>query len=203
MNCPNCGKKMLPEVGCPECNIEININDNQDEVDTEALQKNVPVRTTSFTFNGIGTSYFGESEYQCDGSYIKTEFICFLYIPLIPLRSMRVYRDASGDGSLLIFTRTGYAVKERIPLYWKQVFYIYVLLLLTYYLIIFVMNIYPVKYKNNFDVFLSRFISKSGYIDLINLFIFLSPIIPYIVYQSIKIIRRKLASKYPIIEECP
>jgi hypothetical protein len=40
--------------------------------------------------NGIGTAYFGRCKQRTDGSYVTTEFVVFLYFPLVPLRSCRV-----------------------------------------------------------------------------------------------------------------
>ncbi len=42
-----------------------------------------------FTLNGIGTKLYGKDE-QADGSYIATEWIVFLWIPLIPVASYLV-----------------------------------------------------------------------------------------------------------------
>jgi hypothetical protein len=39
--------------------------------------------------NGIGTTYYGASERQPDGSFVTTEWLILLNIPLVPLRSLR------------------------------------------------------------------------------------------------------------------
>jgi hypothetical protein len=38
-----------------------------------------------FTFNGCGTRYYGKQDKADDGSYVTTEWITFVYVPLIPL----------------------------------------------------------------------------------------------------------------------
>jgi len=44
----------------------------------------------AFAFNGIGTKYYGEADEGLDGSYTTTEWIVILWLPLLPLRSVRV-----------------------------------------------------------------------------------------------------------------
>ena len=39
--------------------------------------------------NGIGTTYYGASDRQPDGSFVTTEWFILLGVPLIPLRSLR------------------------------------------------------------------------------------------------------------------
>jgi hypothetical protein len=43
-----------------------------------------------YAFNGCGTRYYGKQDKADDGSYVTTEWITFVYVPLIPLRSFRV-----------------------------------------------------------------------------------------------------------------
>jgi hypothetical protein len=40
--------------------------------------------------NGIGTRVYGKRDFRTDGSFITTKWITFLWVPLIPLGSMRV-----------------------------------------------------------------------------------------------------------------
>ena len=40
--------------------------------------------------NGIGTTYFGASDRQPDGSLVTTEWFILFNVPLVPLRSLRV-----------------------------------------------------------------------------------------------------------------
>lgn len=42
------------------------------------------------SINGTGTKAYGKRDFRTDGSFITTKWITFLWIPLIPLRSMRV-----------------------------------------------------------------------------------------------------------------
>jgi hypothetical protein len=49
-----------------------------------------------YTFNGCGTSYYGQRDRAEDGSYITTEWVTFVYIPLLPIRSYRVLPVGKG-----------------------------------------------------------------------------------------------------------
>jgi hypothetical protein len=49
------------------------------------------------SINGIGTTWYGKADPEDDGSYIVTEWIIFVYVPLIPLGSKRVRQIESGQ----------------------------------------------------------------------------------------------------------
>lgn len=76
-----------------------------------------------FTFNGIGTKYYGKREKAEDGSYVTTNWIVFLYVPLIPLGSYRV-RPLGEGKHLAVYDSQQYAV-QRVPLNWRQVLNVY------------------------------------------------------------------------------
>jgi hypothetical protein len=40
--------------------------------------------------NGIGTTYYGKRDFEENGSYITTEWVIFLYLPIVPVASFRV-----------------------------------------------------------------------------------------------------------------
>jgi hypothetical protein len=42
------------------------------------------------SFNGTGTMIYGKRDFLTDGSFITTKWITFLWVPLVPLSSMRV-----------------------------------------------------------------------------------------------------------------
>jgi hypothetical protein len=45
----------------------------------------------AFTVYGTGTTFIGERDYYArDGSYVTTEWMVVFFIPLVPLRSLRV-----------------------------------------------------------------------------------------------------------------
>lgn len=75
----------------------------------------------AFTFNGIGTSYYGECDFRPDSSYVTTEWASLFYLPLFPLRSVRLIRQRKGDVNSVAFASKAVIMVERIPLHWQQV----------------------------------------------------------------------------------
>jgi hypothetical protein len=45
----------------------------------------------AFSVNGIGTSFYGRADTHSDGSYVVTKWVIFVFAPIIPLGSMRVW----------------------------------------------------------------------------------------------------------------
>lgn len=43
-----------------------------------------------YAFNGIGTTFYGKRDFHADGSFLTTEWVCLLYLPIFPLQSLRV-----------------------------------------------------------------------------------------------------------------
>ena len=80
------------------------------------------------SFNGIGTTYFGKREKEPDGSYITTEWVSFLYCPLIPLGSFRVKPTGETDSTYLVVYASSterYLVRP-VPLNLRQVRNVYI-----------------------------------------------------------------------------
>jgi len=71
------------------------------------------------SFNGIGTRYYGRADPSDSDSYTATEWIVFLWIPILPLRSWRVGPHRKGRDSLL-FSNEKFYVKS-VPLNLRQV----------------------------------------------------------------------------------
>jgi hypothetical protein len=80
-----------------------------------------------YTLNGIGTRYYGKRDFRADGSYITTEWVTFIYIPLIPFRSLRVMHLGSAEPrfSIGVGSSDNYAVCEKTIPNWRQVLCIY------------------------------------------------------------------------------
>lgn len=80
--------------------------------------------------NGTGTTFRGKRDFLSDGTYITTEWFTIFFLPIIPLRSLRVRENpniASPDDvwfSNVIHSKT-YEVCERTTINWKQVIYTY------------------------------------------------------------------------------
>ena len=65
-----------------------------------------------FTLNGIGTTLYGAREFLPDGSYITTEWLVLIYVPVIPLRSIRML--PSGDRKHYgVYSSSRYTVLEK------------------------------------------------------------------------------------------
>lgn len=73
------------------------------------------------SINGCGTTWYGASDRDRDGSYVVTEWVVFLFMPLIPLGSKRVWPipkqptawwKASGGNQFKV---------TRVPMNWSQV----------------------------------------------------------------------------------
>jgi hypothetical protein len=67
----------------------------------------------AFTFNGIGTTFYGHAGARPDGSYVKTEWFVFFYVPIFPIRSLRVV--PKGATNLLVYNSQSY-LTEPAPL---------------------------------------------------------------------------------------
>ncbi len=71
-----------------------------------------------YTINGCGTKYYGRRDQESDGSYITTEWIVFLFLPVIPIGSYRVQllKSALMSSEYHIW---------RVPLQWRQILNVY------------------------------------------------------------------------------
>ena len=81
----------------------------------------------AFSFQGIGTTFYGQRDFHPDGSYITTEWVAFLAVPIIPLRSLRVQYQGEAESQVPIgigFSHS-YAVYQKTHPNWKQVLYVY------------------------------------------------------------------------------
>ena len=81
----------------------------------------------AYTFNGIGTAFYGQRDFRPDGSYVTTEWIVFLCIPLLPIRSMRLSYQGPAQPRFLIGigSADSYAVYEKTSPNWRQVLCVY------------------------------------------------------------------------------
>lgn len=80
------------------------------------------------TVNGIGTMFHGKDEYESDGSYITTEWITVFWIPIIPIRSLRVRYIEEGERGLFTISSSRYETHP-VKLYKKHIIKYYCLLI--------------------------------------------------------------------------
>ncbi len=78
-----------------------------------------------FTLNGFGTSYYGLSDFLPDGSFVTTEWITALYIPLIPLASYRLSFVPGSNVYAVVFNSRSYRVVGRLPVHRRQMWGVY------------------------------------------------------------------------------
>lgn len=76
-----------------------------------------------YTLNGIGTKYYGRREAGSDGSYVTTEWIVLLYLPLIPIGSFRVCPTGKSTNAI-VYNSQQFMVR-RMPFNWPQIRNIY------------------------------------------------------------------------------
>lgn len=72
------------------------------------------------SYNGIGTTYYGQSQFESDGSFVTTKWFVIGFFPLIPMSSARV--QYLGTTGIPFFSRTStFEVLEQLPIAWLQV----------------------------------------------------------------------------------
>jgi hypothetical protein len=76
-----------------------------------------------YSLNGCGTRFYGQRDHGADGSYVTTEWITLVFVPLIPIRSFRVLPVGKGT-NYVIHSSQNYQTM-RVPLHWPQVRNIY------------------------------------------------------------------------------
>jgi hypothetical protein len=85
------------------------------------------------TFWGIGTTYYGKAdkrEHPKYGmTYITTEWFTVFYLPIVPIRSMRIGAVSTKSLILIVYSSTtsSFLILERLPIQWRQVLRTFVL----------------------------------------------------------------------------
>lgn len=67
---------------------------------SDAINSRGSANPNALTLNGFGTALYGKRSEGSDASFIKTKWIVFFWIPLIPLRSFRVRYIGHGSSFL-------------------------------------------------------------------------------------------------------
>ena len=76
--------------------------------------------------NGIGTMWYGKALPARDGSYVVTEWVTFVYVPVIPIGSKRVLWDTGANSENAAkpwySRRSGRFYRTvKVPLHWPHV----------------------------------------------------------------------------------
>src|SRR5579872_6412107 len=77
-----------------------------------------------FTFNGLGTKLYGARDFRPDGSYITTEWFVVAYVPIVPLKSMRI-RPGAGGKYYGLYNSSTYYILEKTGIDGRQILFIY------------------------------------------------------------------------------
>ncbi|MCA0241160.1 MAG: hypothetical protein LCI02_09865 [Proteobacteria bacterium] len=72
------------------------------------------------SFNGIGTTFYGQCAFEQDGSFITTKWFVLFFFPCVPMGSLRV-QQLESKGIPFLSRSTGYNVIEQLPTHWPQV----------------------------------------------------------------------------------
>ncbi len=75
----------------------------------------------AYTFNGIGTTFYGQCDWRPDGSFRTTRWFVVFWIPLFPLMSHRLRRNLRADKRGFFGYSTGYYLMENLPIDFNQV----------------------------------------------------------------------------------
>src|SRR5581483_4302989 len=77
-----------------------------------------------FTFNGLGTKLYGARDFYPDGSYVTTEWFVIAYVPIVPLKSMRI-RSAEGGQYYGLYNSSRFYVLEKTRISGRQALFVY------------------------------------------------------------------------------
>ena len=77
------------------------------------------------TIQGFGTSFVGQRDFGRDGSYVTTEWVMLLFVPVVPLRSLRVSETTKDETQAPIHSKQSYLVHRELPIHRQQVLYVY------------------------------------------------------------------------------
>jgi len=148
--CPQCNTKCLNRAAACDCGYIFNdgivgsAQDQKEKKNAEEVRQIQPAISSEstnsdgsfwrfedrgpYSLNGFGTTFYGKREFRKNGSFITTEWIVLAYIPLIPIRSLRVSHRGPGEYRwyLGVGSSEKYAVLEKkFPPNWRQVCYTY------------------------------------------------------------------------------
>jgi len=75
------------------------------------------------TWNGLGSKFYGSKDQNFDGSFVTTEWFVLLYLPVIPLKTVRV--SFAGTTNSWRKTTDRYQIIQKLSLDWQQIFSTY------------------------------------------------------------------------------
>jgi hypothetical protein len=72
---------------------------------------------------GFGTAFVGQRDFWSNGSYLTTEWIVLFFVPVLPLKTMRV-RSVEYENSGF-YQKEGYVIHQTMPIHIRQVLSVY------------------------------------------------------------------------------
>ena len=79
------------------------------------------------SFWGFGTDYYGKADFNADGSYVTTLWIILFFVPIVPLRSQRIFLvDSSFRYYVVYWSESESFIKlETLPHHHLQIVRVY------------------------------------------------------------------------------
>jgi hypothetical protein len=106
------------------------------------------------SFNGIGSTFYGQSDFEQDGSFVTTKWFIVGFFPVFPLGSARLrYLDSTGIPFLS--RESSFDMVEDLPIQWLQV-------LKTWIYTIFIIALTTTLLKSNAPVVVKLFFIFGG-----------------------------------------
>jgi hypothetical protein len=77
----------------------------------------------AYSIWGFGTMFYGEADEMADGSHVTTEWLTALWMPVVPLVSLRVKSGGERTTYLGFYLSRSlsYTILYSVPLHWKQI----------------------------------------------------------------------------------
>lgn len=80
----------------------------------------------AYWVGGVGSTYYGRTDYDRDGSFVTTEWLILVWIPIIPVGSYRVWPKIE-KRDYFVYSSRRYLATRRVPLCWQQILQMYLL----------------------------------------------------------------------------
>jgi len=89
------------------------------------------------SFNGIGFNNYGKTDERSDGSFVTTEWFCFLFFPVFPVRRIRVKERMEPCNMGKTSSRVNFVTLEELPYSLPQILatYLFAILSIAWWLI--------------------------------------------------------------------
>jgi hypothetical protein len=76
------------------------------------------------TYHGFGFIHYGKRDFDVDDSYVTTLWFAVAYVPVVPIRSLRI-RETGGTSYISMRRRRNAVILAKMPPNWQQVVSVY------------------------------------------------------------------------------